>query len=147
MESTRPMRKPFSFRGCLLYCFNRDSNPGPPCRETCALSTRLAGSWLTILLYEGNDFVLMGSKFKMTGDSVPRNQKRLCNFTLWALIFPEKWSYTVGTGVQMDRDVEFLKTVFAKSVFSIYPGLQITSLDLDSSIWWGLFSKPPSHAI
>ena len=33
----------------------------------------------------------------------------------------------------MDRDVEFLKTVFAKSVFSIYPGLELTSLDLDSS--------------
>ena len=47
----------------------------------------------------------------------------------------------------MDRDVEFLKTVFAKSVFSIYPGLQITSLDLDSSFRWGLFSEPPSHAI
>ena len=47
----------------------------------------------------------------------------------------------------MDRDVESLKTVFAKSVFSIYPGLQITSLDLDSSFRWGLFSKPPSHAI
>ena len=62
--------------------------------------------------------------------------------TLWALISHEKWSYTVGTGVQMDRDVEFWKTVFAKSVFSIYPGLQITSLDLDSSFWWGLFSKP-----
>ena len=67
--------------------------------------------------------------------------------SLWAFIFYEKWSYTVGTGVQMDRDVEFLKTVFAKSVFSIYPGLQITSLDLDSSFRWGLFSKPPSHAM
>ena len=76
-----------------------------------------------------------------------RNHMQLYPNPLWALISHEKWSYTVGTGVQMDRDVEFFKTVFAKSVFSIYPGLQITSLDLDSSFRWGLFSKPPSHAI
>ena len=47
----------------------------------------------------------------------------------------------------MDRDVEFWETVFAKGVFSIYPGLQITSPDLDSSFRLGLFSKPPSHAL
>ena len=47
----------------------------------------------------------------------------------------------------MDRDVELLKTVFGKSVFSIYLGLQITSLDLESNSRWGLFSKPPSHTI
>ena len=47
----------------------------------------------------------------------------------------------------MDRDVELLKTVFAKNVFFTYTGLQITSLDLDSSFTMGLFSKPPSHAM
>ena len=41
----------------------------------------------------------------------------------------------------MDRDVEFWKTDFAKSVFSIYPGLQITSLDLDSSFTTGFLVK------
>ena len=44
MESTRPMRKPFSIRGCLLYCFNRESNPGPLVLRARALSTRLVGS-------------------------------------------------------------------------------------------------------
>ena len=36
MQSTRPIRKPFSFRGCLLYCFNRELNPGP-LRESLVL--------------------------------------------------------------------------------------------------------------
>ena len=65
----------------------------------------------------------------------------------WAFTFYEKWSNTVRTRVQMDRDVDFLKTDFAKSVISIYAGLQITSLDLDSSFRLGLFSKPPSHVM
>ena len=40
---------------------------------------------------------------------------------LWALISHEKWSYTVGTGVQMDRDVEFVKTVFCQKCFFYLP--------------------------
>ena len=55
------------------------------------------------------------------------------------MTFFESIVYTIGTEVQMDREVKFLKTVFAKSVFSINPGLQITSLDLDSSFRLGLF--------
>ena len=51
---------------------------------------------------------------------------------LWAFIFYEKWSYTVGTGVQMDRDVKFLKKNFAKCFFYLpwstdnlsWPGLK-----------------------
>ena len=35
-------------------------------------------------------------------------------------------------GVQMERDVDFLKTGF----FSIYPDLQTTPLDLSSSFRW-----------
>ena len=36
----------------------------------------------------------------------------------------------------MDRDVEFLKTVFAKSVFSIYPGLQNPLLTWTQDLQW-----------
>ena len=82
MQSTRPMRKPFSFRGCLLYCFNRDLNPGPPCRETCALSTRLAGSWLlkfqNLLIFDWNPKT--SSKKSNISPKAPNTRLKLKNF-------------------------------------------------------------------
>ena len=69
---------------------------------------------------------------------------RLCTLSV---ILHEKMGYTVGTEVQMDRDVEFLKTILAKSLFSIYPDPLTSCIDLYYRFRWGLFSKVPTHAM
>ena len=55
--------------------------------------------------------------------------------------------FTVGTEVQMDREVTFWKNIFTKSVLTIYPDPQSLGLDWSSRIGWGLFTKLKNHAI
>jgi len=53
-------------------------------------------------------------------------------------------SFTGGTEVQMDRDVEFFRTaIWAKSLLSKYPDPLTACIDLYYRFRWGLFSKIP----
>ena len=56
-------------------------------------------------------------------------------------IFHKKMGYTIRTKVQMDRDVEFFKTIWAKSLFYLYPDPLTSCIDLYYRFRWGLFSK------
>ena len=58
--------------------------------------------------------------------------------TLWGFISHEMMGYTVRTEVQMDRDVEILKIICAKSLLSIYPDSLTSGIDLYYRFRWCL---------
>ena len=47
----------------------------------------------------------------------------------------------------MDREDAFVKSIFAKSVLTIYPDPQSLGLDWSSRFKWGLLGKFENHAL